>query len=164
MPEKGTVLGLDLGPNSVGWALIDAEFENGAQIAESGLLAAGVRVFEEGVDNFDTSKEASRAAARRATRSARRRQRRLLERRQRLRAALQQAGLLPTDEAALREVFALDPYPLRAKALDEALTLPELGRVIHNLVRSRKGSRPLRRSSTKPELGLWGSFSTNWGN
>jgi CRISPR/Cas system Type II protein with McrA/HNH and RuvC-like nuclease domain len=45
-------LGLDLGPNSIGWALIDEEHER--------IVDIGVRVFPEGVDNFDSAKEVSR--------------------------------------------------------------------------------------------------------
>ena len=40
-------LGLDLGANSIGWSLV----------ADDRIVAAGVRVFPEGVDNFDTRKE-----------------------------------------------------------------------------------------------------------
>lgn len=144
MTTTGTVLGLDLGPNSIGWALLSAEFENGEQINETGLIAAGVRVFEEGVDNFDSSKEASRAQARRMARSARRRQRRKRERRDRLRALLQKHGLLPDDSHALLEVMALDPYPLRAKGLNERLTLPEIGRVLYHL-NQRRGFKSNRK-------------------
>lgn len=142
--QQGTVLGLDLGPNSIGWALLNADFENGEQVRETGLIAAGVRVFEEGVDNFDSSKEASRAQARRLARSARRRQRRKTERRDRLRHLLQQHGLLPQDPHALQEVLAIDPYPLRAKGLDERLTLPELGRVLYHL-NQRRGFKSNRK-------------------
>ncbi len=141
---KGIVLGLDLGPNSIGWALLNAEFENGEQVKETGLIAAGVRVFEEGVDNFDSSKEASRSQARRVARSARRRQRRKRERRDRLRTLLQGAGLLPPDPHALQEVLAMDPYPLRAKGLDSKLTLPEVGRVLYHL-NQRRGFKSNRK-------------------
>src|SRR5437868_9434198 len=51
------VLGLDLGPHSIGWALVDDELEHPEQ---SKLVGLGVRVFPEGVDNFDTAKEVSR--------------------------------------------------------------------------------------------------------
>jgi CRISPR-associated protein Cas1 len=46
-----TVLGLDLGPNSIGWALVLDDQEN-----ESRLVDTGVRVFTEGLDKFDTGK------------------------------------------------------------------------------------------------------------
>jgi len=46
-------LGLDLGPNSIGWALIREDSDDPSQ---SGIVDVGVRVFPEGVDAFDTSK------------------------------------------------------------------------------------------------------------
>lgn len=144
MTTTGTVLGLDLGPNSIGWALLSANFENGEQVKETGLIAAGVRVFEEGVDKFDTLKEESRAVARRMARSARRRQRRLTVRKATLKTLLQKAGLLPSDNAVLAQVLALDPYPLRAKALDAALTPNELGRVLYHL-NQRRGFKSNRK-------------------
>ena len=49
MTKSNLTLGLDLGPNSIGWALIDEE--------ACKITAAGVRIFPEGVDNFDTKKE-----------------------------------------------------------------------------------------------------------
>ena len=60
-------LGLDLGPNSVGWALIE-ETENG----KGSVIDCGVRIFPEGVDAFDTGKESSRSAQRRQARMMRR--------------------------------------------------------------------------------------------
>ena len=57
-------LGLDLGPNSIGWALIDED--------EKQIVDLGVRVFPEGVENFDTKKEQSKNENRRLARSMRR--------------------------------------------------------------------------------------------
>ena len=48
-----TTLGLDIGTNSVGWALVT---HDGAGIA-TGLIAMGVRVFPEGVDRDQTGSE-----------------------------------------------------------------------------------------------------------
>ena len=45
-------LGLDVGPNSIGWSLVDE--------APSRLLAAGVRVFPEGVDRDQQGGEKSK--------------------------------------------------------------------------------------------------------
>ena len=79
------VLGLDLGPNSIGWALVNDDPE---KPAESKLVDLGVRVFPEGVDNFDTSKELSRNEDRRIARGMRRQIRRRARRRRNLKAAL----------------------------------------------------------------------------
>ncbi len=122
-------LGLDLGPNSIGWALVDEGSHR--------LVDCGVRVFPEGVDNFDTKKEKPRNEARRIARGMRRQIRRRAARKQRLRAALTSAGLLPADPGTLEALVALDPYELRSKALDQSLTAFELGRVFLHLNQRR---------------------------
>ena len=60
-------LGLDIGTNSIGWALVD---ENGDVIKKNGFRFWGVRMFDEA----DTAKE------RRTNRSSRRRLRRRRQR------------------------------------------------------------------------------------
>jgi len=59
----GTVLGFDLGANSIGWALVESDKR---------IIASGVRVFPEGVDHFDTKKEKPKMEARRVARAMRR--------------------------------------------------------------------------------------------
>ena len=73
-------LGLDLGPNSIGWALIDED--------EKQIIDLGVRVFPEGVENFDTSKEQSKNENRRIARAMRRPTARRSRRKRNLREAL----------------------------------------------------------------------------
>lgn len=125
----GRTLGLDLGPNSIGWALIDED--------EQSIVATGVRVFPEGVDNFDTGKEESRNVQRRTARGMRRQTQRRSRRRQALRQALTQAGLLPADPEQLEELFRQDPYKLRAGALDEPLHPHEIGRAFLHIAQRR---------------------------
>ncbi|GEM_PF-4081145 len=48
------VLGLDIGANSVGWALLAPD--------ENTIIDMGVRVFQEGVSSINTAKEISRHA------------------------------------------------------------------------------------------------------
>jgi len=80
------ILGLDIGPNSIGWALV--QDGDNPQIVD-----CGVRVFPEGVANFDTSKEESRSEKRRIARGMRRQILRRRRRKRILRQALQSAGL-----------------------------------------------------------------------
>ena len=122
-------LGLDLGPNSIGWALIDEEAEE--------IIGLGVRVFQEGVANFDTGKEVSRNEERRTMRGMRRQVRRRARRRRQLRDALAQAGLFPSNSGQQVELCQLDPYQLRADALSRKLTPHELGRVFFHLAQRR---------------------------
>ncbi len=132
MPQ--VVLGLDLGPNSIGWALIRDDAEDPANC---GLIDAGVRVFPEGVDAFDTSKEKSRNESRRVARGMRRQVQRRNRRRRQLTAALIEAGLWPADVKSQEEFSKLDPYPLRKEAVERPLEPFEIGRVLLHLNQRR---------------------------
>lgn len=127
-----TTLGLDLGPNSIGWALIEDNADGTGR-----LIDAGVRVFPEGVDNFDTSKEVSRNEDRRIARGMRRQILRRKRRRRILRDALIEVGLFPSDRAAQQRLFDLDPYDLRRRSLNEKLNPHEIGRVLLHLNQRR---------------------------
>lgn len=128
------VLGLDLGPNSIGWALVN---DDPANPAESKLINLGVRVFPEGVDNFDTSKEVSRNESRRIARGMRRQIRRRARRRRQLKQALIEAKLWPTATTEETELYDTDPYALRARALKERLEPFEIGRALLHLNQRR---------------------------
>jgi len=143
----GNVLGLDIGPNSIGWALVDDGLNGG----DGGprLIDAGVRVFPEGVDNFDRSKEASRNENRRTARGMRRQIRRRRRRRALLRRSLVSAGLLPAEPAALAALLGEDPYALRAcAATGDALTPHQVGRVLLHL-NQRRGFLSNRKADGK---------------
>ncbi|MEM6458492.1 MAG: type II CRISPR RNA-guided endonuclease Cas9 [Planctomycetota bacterium] len=125
-------LGLDLGPNSIGWALVDEE--NGQ------IVDTGSRIFPEGVDNFDTAKEKSRNEDRRTARGMRRQVARRARRKRVLRDALVEAGLWPRKREDQQDLLALDPYELRSRAVDPdqpALSRHELGRVLLHLNQRR---------------------------
>ena len=84
-------LGLDLGSNSLGWALIENE-DNG----QKRIIDKGVRIFEAGLDNLEQDgRGESRNAARRDARSSRRRLERLSRRLVKLAGILQENGFLP---------------------------------------------------------------------
>lgn len=133
-------LGLDLGPNSIGWALVDQE--------KNRLIDCGVRIFPEGVDNFDTKKEKPRNEARRVARGLRRQIRRRSARKRALRIALTQAGLLPTSPDEQNCLCQLDPHELRMRALDEPLNVHDLGRVFLHL-NQRRGFLSNRKKERK---------------
>jgi len=151
------ILGLDIGANSIGWALVKTEKDKPVC-----LLRAGVRVFPAGVEgDFESGRAESRAVPRRQARLMRRQLDRRARRRQRLLHQLQQAGLLPPGEARdvipkldrkldakhrgalpkkskgnLRLAHTL-PYHLRALALKERLEPYEIGRAIYHLAQRR---------------------------
>lgn len=122
-----TVLGLDLGPNSIGWALCDEE--------QGKIVDCGVRVFEEGVNHMNQKREESKNAERRDHRQTRKRLRRLKGRKYLAKKFLQNIGLLPKDN--LIEVFKSNPYELRRKGIHEKLELYEIGRVFYHLNKRR---------------------------
>ncbi len=133
-------LGLDLGPNSIGWALVDE--------SQCSIIASGVRAFPEGVDKFGTGKEVSRNEQRRDARLARRQTQRRSLRKQRLQEALVDKDLFPADPAEQARLYALDPYELRTRALDERLTPHELGRVFLHL-NQRRGFHSSKKGASR---------------
>jgi CRISPR-associated endonuclease Csn1 len=142
-----TVLGLDVGANSIGWALLDDS--NGT------IVAAGARVFPEGVENYDTRKEKPKMEARRIARGMRRQIRRRAARKNALRTLLAQVGLSPAEDS-------VDPYSLRRKALDVPLSPAEFGRVLIHLNQRRgfKSNRKTDRGRKADDKGMLGEI--NW--
>ena len=166
MPAAPYILGLDIGTNSVGWALVNVDGTG----HPTGALAAGVRVFPVPVTgDISSGLDKPRGAERRA---ARLRRRMLARRRQRLNKLahlLQGAGLLPpgaldTPQDHLAFFADLDArlfsaqerkeaphvltYRLRARALDEPLSPHALGRALYHLAQ-RRGFLSNRRQEPK---------------
>lgn len=132
--ETKTTLGLDLGTNSIGWALIEMSLER----EPKSLIAAGVRIFQEAVD---AKSKVPKNQARRTARAARRLIARRRMRKETLQNILVRADLLPPAAEErfhiLRDLTAYDPYILRAKGLDMELTRYEFGRVLYHLCQRR---------------------------
>lgn len=140
------VLGLDIGSNSVGWALLDTQKEQ--------IVDTGVRVFQEGVDRDTKGTEISKNETRRIARGARRSRQRRNSRKDKLLRLLIRYGLLPSEPNKLQKVFDKDPYLLRAKGLDEQLAPYEFGRVLYHL-NQRRGFWNNRKSGpSKEEAGI----------
>ncbi|WP_375391603.1 type II CRISPR RNA-guided endonuclease Cas9 [uncultured Sphingomonas sp.] len=138
-------LGIDLGTNSLGWAALHL-VKSGDGWAPDGIVAAGSRIFSDG---RDPKSGASLAVDRREARAMRRRRDRFQQRQRALMTHLVADGLFPADPAARKALEELDPYELRARALDEPLTLPELGRAIWHL-NQRRGFKSNRKTD-KPD-------------
>lgn len=176
MKEKNSsyILGLDLGTNSVGWALLDADEKN----KPTKIVASGVRIFEAGVEgDIAGGRDASRAAVRREKRLGRRQNWRKAWRMKKVYMTLSNAGLLPkleenTPQARHEMLLSLDreifnvrkceigkfepnrlPYFLRAKGLDEALTNYEFGRALFHLAQ-RRGFLSNRKSKKEENEGV----------
>lgn len=142
------ILGIDIGTNSLGWALLDDE--------EGRILATGDRVFPEGVDRTQTGGEVSKNETRRTARGTRRQMRRRRERKQAVRNALIEAGLFPKDPEQQTQLLQQNPYELREKGLSEKLTLQEFGRVLYALSQRRgyKSNSKTDRKDQKATDGL----------
>jgi len=129
-----TILGLDLGSNSLGWALLE-EIDGQA----SSIVDIGSRIFTKAVEEkVPTPKNQKRRDMRLGRRVLQRRARR----KQRMLNYLVSLNLLSNElqrnfqpEIILNDLG--DPYSLRAKALDHQLTPHEFGRVLLHFVARR---------------------------
>ncbi len=131
-------LGLDLGTNSLGWAVIELD-KDGRPYR---LPAAGSRIFSDG---RDPKSGASLAVDRRAARAMRRRRDRFKQRQTALLKHLTRAGLFPASDDERKALSGLDPFSLRARALHEALPLHHVGRALFHL-NQRRGFKSNRKA------------------
>ena len=134
-------LSLDLGSTSLGWAMFGLRDDN----TPKAIIKAGVRIFSDGRNPKDGS---SLAVTRRAARGMRRRRDRLLRRKERMMEKLIAHGFFPADVAARKALETLNPYALRAKGLDEALTAQEFGRALFH-INQRRGFKSNRKTDKK---------------
>lgn len=130
-------LGLDIGTTSIGWWIYDTDGEEITRVRDG-----GVRIFSDG---RDPKSKGSLAVDRRVARAQRRRRDRFLRRKAALMKRMAEVGLMPVDPQRAKALEALDPYALRAKGLDEALELPELGRALFHL-NQRRGFKSNRKT------------------
>ncbi|MCD4682467.1 MAG: CRISPR-associated protein Csn1, partial [Bacteroidales bacterium] len=155
------ILGLDLGTNSIGWAIVDDDKKQ--------ILDAGVRIFPEGVNNLgEGDNELSKNASRTGDRGTRRQ---FFRRRLRKRILLKELSLnnmCPlTDsdfeewknkkkfpEKQLKNWFSENPYKLRDKALSEKISLEQLGRIFYHFTQ-RRGFQSNSRSAGKDDGAIY---------
>lgn len=138
-------LALDIGTTSIGWAL----FRLSDDCNPIAVIRAGVRIFGDGRNPKDGT---SLAVTRRAARGMRRRRDRLLKRKAKLMRALIDFGFFPKEELARKALDGIDPYALRAKGLDVALTPAEFARAIFHL-NQRRGFKSNRKTDKKDNDG-----------
>jgi CRISPR-associated endonuclease Csn1 len=134
-------LALDLGTTSLGWAMIRLN----ADSAPCAVIKAGVRIFSDGRNPKDGS---SLAVTRREARAMRRRRDRLLKRKARMEKTLMEHGFFPADDAQRKALVTLNPYTLRAKGLDTALTPAEFARALFH-INQRRGFKSNRKTDKK---------------
>ena len=169
--KKPYILGLDLGVQSAGWAMIDVD-DHGRPC---GIRRSGVRCFDSGVGSeteIASGKDESQNIKRRQMRLQRRQLWRRGRRLKKVFLVLQKAGILPPGETRSPEqrhelLKLLDaelakthlpehdrvaghllPYRLRALALDQALPPFAFGRALFHLAQ-RRGFLSNRKSASK---------------
>lgn len=144
------ILGLDLGTNSIGWALIKQDFEN----KQGEILGMGSRIIPMGAElsKFEQGQAQTKNANRRIARGTRKLNKRYKQRRNKLIYILQELGMLPDQIKLVNEfsdpnrldkisilpisknqqqLTAFDLIELRVKALTEKIELEELGKIIY---------------------------------
>ncbi len=134
-------IGLDLGTNSIGWAVIKLDDDN----KPIEVVDGNSRIFS---DSRTPKTKTSLAVTRREARGARRNRDRFLERQKKLFKTLINYGLMPSEKEKQKEIEKKDPYYLRYKALDHALESYDLGRVLFAL-NQRRGFKSNRKKNKK---------------
>lgn len=134
-------LALDLGSTSLGWAMIRLT----DQSEPCAVIKAGVRIFSDGRNPKDG---ASLAVTRRDARAMRRRRDRLLKRKARMMRLLVEHGFFPVEEKDRKALQTLNPYELRARGLDAALSPAEFARAMFH-INQRRGFKSNRKTDKK---------------
>ena len=146
------ILGLDLGTNSIGWAVVN-ESENANE--KSSIVKLGVRVNPLTVDeltNFEKGKSITTNADRTLKRSMRRNLQRYKLRRENLIEVLKSHDFID-DETILSEngnKSTFETYRLRAKAATEEISLSEFARVLLQ-INKKRGYKSSRKAKNTEE-------------
>lgn len=142
------ILGLDLGTNSIGWAVVN-EAETNEE--KSSIVKLGVRVNPLTVDeksNFEKGKSITTNADRTLKRSMRRNLQRYKLRRDALVGLLRENGWITEDTVFAEQgnFTTFQTLGLRAKAASEKISLEELARVLLSINKKRgyKSSRKVQ--------------------
>lgn len=146
------ILGLDLGTNSIGWAVVN---EAESQDEHSSIIKLGVRVNPLTVDesqNFEKGKSIETNTARTLKRSARRNLQRYKLRRNALIHILKEHNFISDDsilsENGNRTTF--ETYRLRAMAATEEISLEEFARVLL-MINKKRGYKSSRKAKGDEE-------------
>ncbi len=142
--QQNLRLALDIGTNSIGWALYGLRNKKPENIS-----GAGVRIFSSGRNDKDWT---TLNATRRQKRLERRQRDRYLQRRSYLLHILKKHGLFPKADETAQKLKILNPYELRAKGLDKKLDLFHFGRALLHL-NQRRGFKSNRKSADIKESG-----------
>jgi CRISPR-associated endonuclease Csn1 len=143
MLKKHYRLGIDMGSSSIGWAIILLDEQN----EPCGIEKMGVRIFPDG---REAKTPTPLSVKRRTYRGTRRNHDRFLERMRALLKIFEENSLLPTDPEERKKIFDLNPYELRARALDHKLEKAEFARALFHLAK-RRGFKSNRKTDNADE-------------
>ncbi|MFA7379775.1 MAG: type II CRISPR RNA-guided endonuclease Cas9 [Bacteroidia bacterium] len=144
------ILGLDLGTNSIGWALIQQDYEN----KRGEILGMGSRIIPMGTDKQDYEKGVgiTKNADRRTKRTIRKMNKRYKLRRNKLLYILHELGMLPEQfqfkngippkdkiqelellpiKKGTMQLDSFAHYQLRARAIDNIIELKDFGKILY---------------------------------
>lgn len=133
-------LGLDVGTNSLGWAVLGLLDD-----APRDIIDCGARIFSEG---RDAKTKTTLKSSRTEKRSARRRRDRFLQRQAFLTSEMTKAGIFPDDEAYRKQLELLDPYEIRHLALHQQIPIHHIGRALFHL-NQRRGFKSNRKDKSE---------------
>ena len=153
------ILGLDLGTNSIGWALVETdENNNPSKIAGMGSRIIPMGSDKKDYENYEKGATITKNANRRAKRSTRRMGKRYKVRRNKLLYILAKLEMLPEQfqfksgfpiatkiqdlellpiRKHTMQLDSLEHYTLRTKALQEKIDLKDFGKILYHYNRLR---------------------------
>ena len=144
---ENTRLALDIGTNSIGWAVYKLDKNN----KPCGIVKTGVRIFSSGRKDKDYS---TLNATRREKRLQRRQRDRTLQRKQYLLSLLRENELFPEKSSLeAKKLQTLNPYQLRYEGLNKKLELYHFGRALFHL-NQKRGFKSNRKTDNDKESGV----------
>lgn len=148
------ILGLDLGTNSIGWALVKEKENDNEQSSIKRLGVREIYLTTDEQSNFEKGKSITTNADRTLKRSMRRNLQRYKLRRDSLISVLKDEGFITADtllnENGNRTTF--ETYRLRARAAAEEILLEELSRVLL-MINKKRGYKSSRKAKADDESG-----------
>lgn len=147
-----TILGLDLGVSSIGWAIVKEDSKN---TDNNKIVKLGVRVNPLTVDeqtNFEKGKPITTNAGRTLARSARRNLHRFKLRRKNLIEVLKQSKVISGNDLLVEigKNTTFETQKLRAKSAKERIELNEFARVLL-LINKKRGYKSSRKAKSEDE-------------
>ncbi len=151
MSEKKTILGLDLGTTSIGWAhVIEGETPEQSEIKQIGVRVNPLSVDEQ--TNFEKGKPLTTNADRTLKRGARRSLDRYQDRRKNLIEILTKAGIISSTDKLAEDGpnTTFQTWELRSKAVSEKIEKHELARVLL-AINKKRGYKSSRKAKNEDE-------------